>query len=237
MHIFALGTWDETPASRPRSAAATSAPQKKGVNLPCRPAMAFLVRSAGAFGDPAAILWCLKLLTPGSWKADLLYVCFLLLKFPAVDYQGAWPLQVSWPELLVPDCATVGVIDCARLSARYLDGPVGLFCAPGTWKESRRAGGRSGQGKHALAQLNFLPNGSLQQALIQQIFTTPFDGSVNPLFCCIFNMLGLQGWHCSNSTTGPLRFPPSERHLADDLRRHFAAGSRSSVASAGTAAA
>jgi len=29
------------------------------------------------------------------------------------------------------------------------------------------------------------------QALIQQIFTTPFDGSVNPLFCCIFNMLGI----------------------------------------------
>ncbi|CAE7263674.1 kptA, partial [Symbiodinium necroappetens] len=29
------------------------------------------------------------------------------------------------------------------------------------------------------------------QALIQQIFSTPFDGSVNPLFCCIFNMLGI----------------------------------------------
>ncbi|CAE7262623.1 kptA [Symbiodinium natans] len=29
------------------------------------------------------------------------------------------------------------------------------------------------------------------QALIQQLFSTPFDGSVDPLFCCIFNMLGI----------------------------------------------
>ncbi|CAE7357820.1 kptA, partial [Symbiodinium pilosum] len=29
------------------------------------------------------------------------------------------------------------------------------------------------------------------QALLERILSTPFDGSVNPLFCCIFNMLGI----------------------------------------------
>ena len=113
-----------------------------------------------------------------------------------------------------------------------------VLLAPGKSPDERVAD--QVRGEHALGdhvQLNFLPSGSLQQALIQQIFTTPFDGSVNPLFCCIFNMLGLQGWHCSIAATGPLRFPQSARHLADDLRRDFAAGSRSSVAGASTAAA
>jgi hypothetical protein len=40
----------------------------------------------------------------------------------------------------------------------------------------------------------FLLSTNPRQALLNQVLSTPFDGSVSPLFVCIFNMLGWARW-------------------------------------------
>ena len=63
---------------------------------------------------------------------------------------------------------------------------------------------------------------SLRQVLLSQVLSTPFDGSVSPLFVCIFNMLG----RVSSLMEGHFA-----RHLARDLCLHAAPWGQPAVTS------